>query len=111
MISSSKYGIQEDKSKRNFAGTYERLGAKLTHTEEPSIRLVIGTRLKSTKHKPKHFLLLMEGRGKSAIYFSSMYPTQDPNVFEIEHDRVRYILIVDSEKAEMLMSNQVQQAA
>jgi hypothetical protein len=111
MNNTTKYGIREDKSKKSFAGIYLRLGAKLTHTDEPTIRLVIGTRLKTTKHKPKHFLLLMEGRNKPAIYFSSMYPTQDPNMYEIEHEGVNYILTVDSEKAEMLMSNQIQQVA
>ena len=97
--------------KKSFAGTYKRVGAKLTHSEEPTIRLVIGTRLKPTKNKPKHFLLLMEGRSKSAIYFSSMYQTEDPNVFEVEHERIRYVLVMDTEKAEMLLSNQSSQAA
>lgn len=97
--------------KKSFVGTYRRVGAKLTHSEEPTIRLVIGTRLKPTKNKPKHFLLLMVGRAKSAIYFSSMYQTNDPSVFEVEHEKVRYVLVMDTDKAEMLLSNPVSQAA
>lgn len=111
MFSNTKYDIREDKGKKSFAGSYTRLGAKLTLTQEPTIRLVIGTRLKTTKTKPKHFLLLMEGRDKPAIYFSSMYPTQDPNLFDMEHEGVRYRLILDSDKAEILLSNQSMQAA
>lgn len=106
MKNTTNYDIREDKSKRIFVGTYQRTGAKLVHTDDPTIRFVIGTRDKTTKLKPKHFLLLMEGRSKSAIYFSSMYHTSDPNMYEIEYQKERYILIVDSEKAEMLMSNQ-----
>jgi hypothetical protein len=111
MLSNPKYGIREDKSKTIFVGTYQRTGAKLSHIEEPTIRLVIGTRLNPTKLKPKHFLLLMEGRDRSAIYFSSMYQTDNPSMFEIEHQGIRYIFMLSSDKAEIVLSNQALQAA
>lgn len=111
MNNTSKYVIREDKAKKCFEGSYKRAGAKLTHTQEPTIRLVIGTRQKPTQSKPKYFLLLMEGRDKSAIYFSSMYQTEDPNRFEMEHDRIRYSMLLDSDKAEVSVLNQSQQAA
>jgi hypothetical protein len=111
MISNPKYGIQKDSCNFNFAGTYTRTGAKLTHTENPAIRLVIGTRKKTTKSRPEHFLLLMEGRDKPAVYFSSMYPTQDPNLFKLEYEKRHYLLMLDSNKAELHLSNLALQAA
>lgn len=115
MIDNSKYAIQHVLSKalpkRIFLGTYKRAGAKLTHTTEPDTRLIIGTRLKTTKYKPKHFLLLFEGRNQPNIYFSSLYPTTDPTRFEIEHDGVRYELFLSADKADILLLNQSQQVA
>lgn len=111
MVYNTKYGIQAEISQKSFIGSYFRTGAKLTHQEQPTIRFVIGTRQKTNKSKPEHFLLLMEGRDKPAIYFSSLYPTSEPNLFEVEYKRVRYSLVLDSDKAEMLLSNQSLQAA
>jgi hypothetical protein len=112
MNDSSKYAIQKIKSKKTFEGTYTRSGAKLVHTAQPDIRFVIGTRAKTTRTKTPHFLLYMEGRDKPALYFSSMYGQEDPNTYELEYEKVRYRLILDSERAEMVMLfNQSQQAA
>lgn len=107
----TKYGIRQENSQKSFAGSYQRIGAKLVQIENPTIRLVIGTRQKTTKSKPEHFLLLMEGRSNPAIYFSSLYPTSEPNLFEVEYQRVRYRLVLNSDKAEISVLNQSQQAA
>jgi hypothetical protein len=112
MINSSKYAIQKDLCKKSFEGTYNRSGAKLVHSTQADIRFVIGTRAKTTRTKTPHFLLYMEGRDKPALYFSSMYGQQDPNTYELEYEKVRYRLVLDSEKAEItVLSNQSQQAA
>jgi hypothetical protein len=107
----TKYGIQKDLCKKSFAGTYTRTGAKLTLQGNPEVRLIIGTRRNTNPHKAKHFLLLFEGRNKPAIYFSSLYPTTDPNTFGMEYEGERYELLLDSDKAEILLLNQSEQAA
>jgi hypothetical protein len=101
MSSTTKYGIQLDSSKL-FEGTYTRKGAKLVHSTNPDIVLVIGSRSRTTRTKTPYFLLY-KGRPENPIYFSSMYGQSEPNHFEVEYERVRYSLILDSDKAEMVV--------
>jgi hypothetical protein len=111
MNENTNYGFVSDLYKQNFAGTYKRTGAKLSHLQDDSIRLVIGTRRNTSPHKARHFLLLYEGRNQPAIYISSLYPTTDPSKFGMEYEGTRYELILHSDKADILLSNQAQQAA
>ena len=115
MIYNTKYATKPKGSKeqpvKSFEGTYTRVGAKLTHNSLPGIQFIIGTREKPTRNKAKHFLLSFEGRNKPNLYFSSLYPTIDPNRFEAEYGGVRYVIILDSDKAEVSVLNQSQQAA
>jgi hypothetical protein len=99
MVSTTKYAIQSDSSKL-FEGTYTRKGAKLIHSENSDIVLVIGTRSKTTRTKTPYFLLFKESQD-STIYFSSMYGQFDPNHFEVEYERIRYTLFLESDKAEI----------
>jgi hypothetical protein len=99
MISTTKYAIQSDSSKL-FEGTYTRKGAKLIHSKNSDIVLVIGSRSKTTRTKTPYFLLY-KAHPDNPIYFSSMYGQSDPNHFEVEYERVRYTLILESDKAVM----------
>jgi hypothetical protein len=101
MISTTKYGIQSYSSKL-FEGTYTRKGAKLVHSTKPDIVLVIGSRSKTTRTKTPYFLLLKESPDNT-IYFSSMYGQAEPTHFEVEYERVRYSLILESDRAEMVV--------
>jgi hypothetical protein len=110
MISTTKYGIQSYSSKL-FEGIYTRKGAKLIHSTQPDIVLVIGSRSKTTRTKTPYFLLFKESPDNT-IYFSSMYGQSDPSHFEVEYERVRYSLILESDRAEMVvLLDQSRQAA
>jgi hypothetical protein len=101
MVITTKYGIQSYSTK-SFEGTYIRKGAKLVHSTNPDITLVIGTRSKTTRTKTPFFLLFKESQD-STIYFSSMYGQLEPTHFEVEFERVRYSLFLESDRAEMVM--------
>jgi hypothetical protein len=101
MSSTTKYAIQSDSSKF-FEGTYTRKGAKLVHSTDPNIVLVIGSRAKTTRTKTPYFLLYKESQDKT-IYFSSMYGQSEPTHFEVEYERIRYSLFLESDKAEMVV--------
>jgi hypothetical protein len=101
MVITTKYGIQSYSTK-SFEGTYTRKGAKLIHDTNPEIMLVIGTRSKTTRTKTPYFLLYKESQDNT-IYFSSMYGQLEPTHFEVEYERVRYSLFLESDKAEMVM--------
>lgn len=110
-INSTKYDNRNVYSNISITGSYTRVGAKLTHSVNSLVQFIIGTRQKPTRNKAKHFLLSFAGRNKPNMYFSSLYPTVDPNRFEIEHAGTRYMIVLDSDKAEVSVLNQLQQAA
>jgi hypothetical protein len=109
MNCTTKYAIGYESAK--FEGTYIRKGAKLVHSEDSSIVLMIGSRSRTTRTKTPHFLLFKESPDNT-IYFSSMYGQAEPTHFEVEFERVRYSLTLDTDKAEMMvLSNRNKQAA
>jgi hypothetical protein len=100
MNCTTKYAIGYESAK--FEGTYLRKGAKLVHSTNPDIVLVVGSRSRTTRTKTPYFLLYKESQDKT-IYFSSMYGQSEPTHFEVEYERVRYSLVLESDRAEMVV--------
>jgi hypothetical protein len=109
MVCTTKYAIGYESAK--FEGTYIRKGAKLVHSTNSDIVLMIGSRSRTTRTKTPYFLLF-KASPENTIYFSSMYGQSEPTHFEVEFERVRYSLTLETDKAEMVvLSNRNRQAA
>ena len=77
-------------SKVNFSGHYHK--TKSCFWSKNGISLIIGKRAKpSNSSKTREFLLFRESDStERPKYLSSLYPTSDSNVFEIEHSSQWY---------------------
>jgi hypothetical protein len=86
-----------------FVGNFKRTtGSTLAKINcNPPLLLVIATRKKPTPNKTPSYLLMDYPAGTGRIYLSSLYPTEQEGVYNIEYQRSRYKLSLKPDSAEI----------
>lgn len=79
-----------DQEKKNFLGVYTKQGKKLIGK---SFNFIISPRKKTTPSKAKSFLVCQDKKTGKRYYFSSLYPTSNPQQFKAEFKGIRYVFL------------------
>jgi hypothetical protein len=70
--------------------------------------LTIATRKKPSPNKPPHFILMDYPAGTGKVFISSLYPTDQERIFNLEYQGSRYKLSIGADSAEIYPASTLQ---
>lgn len=92
-----------------FTGKFNRSGSLLRKIDSvPPLVLVIATRKNPSPNKPPHFVLMDYPAGTGRIYLSSLYPTEEKGIYNLEYQGSRYKVSIGPDSAEIYPASTLQ---
>jgi hypothetical protein len=85
-----------------FTGKFNRSGSSYQKIDgSPPLVLVIATRKTPSPTKTRHFLLMDYPTGTGRVFVSSLYPTKQEGVYNLEYQGSRYKMAIGPDTAEV----------